>query len=53
MSGNGSGGDQVEEVRGESSGRDGYKWRAFGGCYRTLVQWKVPGTYEGDLNEDS
>lgn len=53
--GDGNRRDQVGE-RGtevESTGRDDWNWGAFGGDNGNLVQWKLPGNYEGDPGEDS
>lgn len=29
-----------------------WSWWIFGGWYENLVQWKLPGIYEGDQNEN-
>lgn len=35
-------------VEGENMGRDGWNWRTFGEWCGNLVEWKLPGIYEGD-----
>jgi hypothetical protein len=36
----------------ESVRRDGWNWVATRGQSGDLLQWKLPGIYEGDLSED-
>lgn len=39
-------------MKGESMGRDGWKWGSFGEQYGNLMQWKLSEISEGDLSED-
>lgn len=41
-----------DRVKGESVKKDCWNWRTFGKLCGNIVQWKLPGIYRGDPNED-